>query len=225
MVRVAVWCKDSTAVHSNAEERRVWVKRGSSLLYSSTFDAVLPASASPDDMYKGTAAHLVEHAMSGGTGSVVCFGAFDSGKTSAMNAVPSWAASPTGADHGDVDLAPLGIVARTLCEMHAQAKATGLRLTLAAIQVYFEMVTDLLHPNASPSGKRTAAGSTLAGASEEEVPDAATGVAMLASAQLQRATSCAEPGSAHVLVEVRRPYPRPHASTPHAHHLPHRRLA
>ena len=113
MVRVAVWCKDSAAVQSNAEERRVWVKRGSSPLYSSTFDAVLPAAATPDGMYNATAAQLVAHAAAGGRGCLVCFGAFDSGKTPAMNAVPSWAASPTGADADALELAPLGIGTRT----------------------------------------------------------------------------------------------------------------
>ena len=113
---VAVRCSPQASpgqpevVFCQPKERRVWVQRGAQILFSSTFETVLPSSAAPSEVYRRTAEAQVKHACGGGQSCVICFGAHGSGKDEAMCAT-----------EGDVDA--LGIAARSLQEMLAQAAA------------------------------------------------------------------------------------------------------
>ena len=85
-IAVAVKCSPQTrpgqpeVVFCQPEERRVWVQRGSQILFSSTFEVVLPSSATASETYTRTAEAPVRHACGGGQACVICYGANGSGK-------------------------------------------------------------------------------------------------------------------------------------------------
>ena len=152
---VSVFCASPEAgetpvVQYNAEERRVWVKRGDHMVFSSTFDAVLGSTTPPAEVYATAAEPSVKRAQAGGVGCVICCGALSSGKAALMNALPSWALSENGGEDMD-GLASLAIAPRAMCEMQQHAAAQGQELSLSAVQIYFETITDLLQPDLPPA--------------------------------------------------------------------------
>ena len=134
-IAVAVKCSPQSrpgqpeVVFCQPNERRVWVQRGAQILFSSTFEVVLPSSATPAETYTRTAEVPVRHACGGGQACVICYGAHGSGKQEAMCAAPEAAADE------------LGISARALQAMAAHAREHGLKLSLSAVQICFELAT------------------------------------------------------------------------------------
>ena len=85
-IAVAVKCSPQSrpgqpeVVFCQPDERRVWVQRGAQILFSSTFEVVLPSSATASETYTRTAEAPVRHACGGGQACVICYGADGSGK-------------------------------------------------------------------------------------------------------------------------------------------------
>ena len=85
-IAVAVKCSPQSrpgqpeVVFCQPDERRVWVQRGAQILFSSTFEVVLPSSATASETYTCTAEAPVRHACGGGQACVICYGADGSGK-------------------------------------------------------------------------------------------------------------------------------------------------
>ena len=150
-IAVAVKCSPQTrpgqpeVVFCQPDERRVWVQRGSQILFSSTFEVVLPSSATASETYTRTAEAPVRHACGGGQACVICYGAHGSGKEETMCATPEAAAadeltgrlSSLSLNASD----ELGVAARALQEMAAHAREHGLKLSLSAVQICFELAT------------------------------------------------------------------------------------
>ena len=76
----------------------------------------------------------------------------------------------------------LGIAARAVQEMAAHAAEHGLKLSLSAVQVCFELATDLLDPTAAVGTLRGSGEldpTSLCGASRHQVPEPAAGLLIL----------------------------------------------
>jgi hypothetical protein len=142
-IAVAVKCAAQSrpgqpeVVFCQPDERRVWVQRGEhQMLFSSTFEVVLPSSATASETYTRTAEAPVRHACGGGQACVICYGAHGSGKEEAMCATPEASADELTGRLSSLSLSDeLGIAARALQEMAAHAREHGLKLSLSAVQV------------------------------------------------------------------------------------------
>ena len=134
VVKVDAGEGSSSVVGCNADERKAWAHRGAQILFSSTFDAVLPSSLKPSLVYAGVAEAAAAHAAGGGLGCVICMGLQASSKGSTLGQLP--AAGGGGARESE----ELGVVARAVVRL----LAAGHTLSLSAVQLYFEMPTDLL---------------------------------------------------------------------------------
>ena len=94
----------------------------------------------------------------------------------------------------------LGVAARALQAMAEHAREHGLKLALSAVQICFELATDLLDPAAAVGALRGSGEpdpSSLCGASRHQVAEPAAGLALLRRAQEARVRTAEEPGSAH----------------------------
>ena len=182
-IAVAVKCSPQSSaaqpavVFCQPDEKRVWVQRGAQILFSSTFEVVLPSAATASETYTRTAEAPVRHACGGGQACVICYGAHGSGKEEAMCATPEAAADELAGRLSSLSLNAsasdeLGIAARAVQEMAAHAAEHGLKLSLSAVQVCFELATDLLDPTAAVGTLRGSGEldpTSLCGASRHQV--------------------------------------------------------
>ena len=185
VVKVDAGEGSSSVVGCNADERKAWAHRGAQILFSSTFDAVLPSSLKPSLVYAGVAEAAAAHAAGGGLGCVICMGLQASSKGSTLGQLP--AAGGSGARESE----ELGVVARAVVRL----LAAGHTLSLSAVQLYFEMPTDLL------DGDGEAVGDGPCGARRLAVADGGAALALLARAA-ERAAACAQPSSAHLVYSI-----------------------
>ena len=216
VVKVDAGEGSSSVVGCNADERKAWAHRGAQILFSSTFDAVLPSSLKPSLVYAGVAEAAAAHAAGGGLGCVICMGLQASSKGSTLGQLP--AAGGGGARESE----ELGVVARAVVRL----LAAGHTLSLSAVQLYFEMPTDLL------DGDGEAVGDGPCGARRLAVADGGAALALLARARRsarprarsRRApTSCTRSASTAAASSSSSRWRRPTASPPSTRRAPTRR--
>ncbi|KAA0160405.1 hypothetical protein FNF27_08256 [Cafeteria roenbergensis] len=109
------------------------------------FDAVIPAEATQEEVFKAGACGLVRDAVAGRSTAVFAYGPSGTGKTFTLL--------------GEVaDPRRMGLVPRSIAEVFARLRESGVRaadslVTLSVLEVYNERLTDLLWEAAPGEGK------------------------------------------------------------------------
>eukprot|EP00271_Cylindrocystis_brebissonii_P005282 TRINITY_DN1725_c0_g1_i1.p1 TRINITY_DN1725_c0_g1~~TRINITY_DN1725_c0_g1_i1.p1 ORF type:complete len:749 (-),score=129.47 TRINITY_DN1725_c0_g1_i1:469-2715(-) len=101
------------------------------------FDAVLPPSASQGDVYGVAARPVVADVLNGYNGTVMAYGQTGAGKTYTLSSTQE---------------GQLGIIPRAAAEVFTMANADDAheyRVSMSYIQIYMEMIQDLLRPSTS----------------------------------------------------------------------------
>lgn len=101
------------------------------------FDAVLPSTATQADVYSVAAKPVVADVLNGYNGTVMAYGQTGAGKTYTLSSTQP---------------GQLGIIPRASAEVFTMASADELhdyRVSMSYIQIYMEMIQDLLRPSSS----------------------------------------------------------------------------
>jgi len=149
-----------------ASERCIEVVSGGSLLYDDggksrprqySYDHVFRENDSQEQVYKTTTAPLVRDVLNGLNAAVFAYGATGSGKTHTMlGPVPrkkpqtSDRAPPTAScDSTDVSSQDIGLMVRAIEDIFSHiesAEADSCRVSISYLEIYNELIRDLLNP-------------------------------------------------------------------------------
>ncbi|EFJ28839.1 hypothetical protein SELMODRAFT_92509, partial [Selaginella moellendorffii] len=126
------------------------------------FDAVLPPSATQADVYNVSAQAVIQDVLDGYNGTIMAYGQTGAGKTYTLS---DMVFDDVGSFHST------GIIPRSAADIYIRAerdKDHEYRISMSYIQIYMEMIQDLLRPeNSNLSIRETEAGGIFVAGIEE----------------------------------------------------------
>ena len=209
------------------EGRRLWlsgerINSGAdpSMPLQFDFDGILPASVPQQSVFEAVARPLVDAATAGNSACLMCYGQTGTGKTYTFGGgacLKSMAKSvvPVAEKQRKAvseQKARGGVVGRALRQVLEWAGPRGMRVAIAYVQVYMELLQDLLRPESNVSlREHPDLGVYLDGACWKPVPTAEAACAQVAEADARRTTAFtrlnADSSRSHavLLVSIRNP--------------------
>ena len=209
------------------EGRRLWlsgerINSGAdpSMPLQFDFDGILPASVPQQSVFEAVARPLVDAATAGNSACLMCYGQTGTGKTytfgggACLKAMAKSVVPVAEKQRKAVSeqKARGGVVGRALRQVLEWAGPRGMRVAIAYVQVYMELLQDLLRPESNVSlREHPDLGVYLDGACWKPVPTAEAACAQVAEADARRTTAFtrlnADSSRSHavLLVSIRNP--------------------